>query len=153
MIEVLANEVTPEGMRFVKVVSDVAPVPFCVPGGAIVSTWSDDALGLYYLVAEWACREAILIKCEGWPSPRPFVLWKLRKGERVSEALKKMVGTFGGRFKCFPDYAFMKRLPKGVEPGFEVDDVMFCEGEWVPPGCIAVCKGEQYGFEAMALQE
>jgi len=153
VIEVLVNDVTLEGMRRLKVVSDACPIVYPVPEGSTVRTWSDDLLGLHYLEATWACREAILIQCEGWKIARKMVLWKVASGERVSEVLMKMVALFGERYKCFPDYAFMKRMPKGIEHGFDVDDVVFCEAEWVPPGCIAVGKGEHYGFEAMALQE
>lgn len=153
MIEVLVNDVTLEGMRYVKVVSDMAPVPYCVPAGSIAQTWPDELLGLYYLEFSWPCREAISLQCEGWKCAREMVLWKLAPGERVSEVLKQMMALFGERFKGFPDYAFMRKLPKTIENGFELDDVMFIEAEWVPQGCIALGKGEQYGFEAMALQE
>ncbi len=162
MIEVLVNDVTLEGLRRVKVVSDS---PICAAEvfpshllpisleGKTVNTWSDDLLGLHYLESTWACREAVLIRCEGWECPRPMVLWKLGPGERVSEVLNRMMVLFGDRFKAFPDYAFMKKLPKTIENGFEVADVMMIEAEWVPAGCIAICKGEHYGFEAMAVQE
>jgi hypothetical protein len=151
VIEVLVNDVTLEGMRYVKVVSDMAPVPYSIPAGSLVQTWPDEQLGLYYLEATWPCREAISIRCEGWPQAREMVLWKLAPGERVSQVLMSMMALYGERFKSFPDYAFMRKLPGKIEHGFEVTDVMFCEAEWVPPGCIAVCKGEHYGCEAMAL--
>jgi len=28
---------------------------------------------------------------------------------------------------------------------------MFMEAVWVPASCVAVCKGDDYGFETMAL--
>ena len=159
VIEVLVNDVSLEGMRRVKVVSDapiepavISPSPCPLPlGEENMRTWCDELLGLHYLEATWACREAIKIRCEGWKIARPFVLWKLAPGERVSEALKEILGVFGALFKCFPDYAFMKKLPKTVENGFEVDGVMFMEAVWVPASCVAVCKGDDYGFETMAL--
>ena len=153
MIEVLLNDVTLEGNRRVKVVSDLSPIPFPVKEGACVRNWSDELLGLHYLEAVWACREAIRVRCEGWICARPVVLWKLEKGERVSLALEMIMVVFGGQFKSFPDYAFMKILPKGIENGFEVNDVMLLEAEWVPPGCIVVCKGDDYGFETLEVQE
>src|SRR5690349_23268823 len=118
-------------MRRVKVVSDspidAGSLPVVTPAGTSMNTWSDDLLGLHYLEASWPCREAISIRCEGWPCAREMVLWKLAPGERVSEVLTKMEGLFGERFRTFPDYAFMRRLPKTVDHGFEVDDVTFCE--------------------------
>lgn len=153
MIEVLVNDVTLEGMRYVKVVSDIAPVPYPIPAGSIVQTWPDELLGLFYLEVMWPCREAVSIRCEGWPCAKPMVLWKLASGERVSDALKKALGVYAERFKSFPAYAFMKKLPKTIENGFEAEDMCLFEAEWVPAGCIAICEGEHYGFEAMAMQK
>jgi hypothetical protein len=82
-----------------------------------------------------------------------MVLWKLQPGERVSEVLGESLTLFYVQFKSFPDYGFMRKLPKTIENGFEVADVIFMEAEWVPAGCIAVCKGEQYECEAMAVQK
>lgn len=162
MIEILINDVTPEGLRRVKVVSDAPIIPaelfpsHLLPyrlEGVDVHMRSDDVLGLHYLEGTWACREAVRICCEGWKCPREMVLWKLAPGERVSAVLTQMMALFGERFKCFPDYAFMKKLPKTIESGFEVADVIFSEADWVPAGCVAVCKGDHYELEAMALQK
>jgi hypothetical protein len=161
VIEILLNDVMLDGMRRVKIVSD-APLdpyppalsPFAAQVGKVSHrTWSDDALGLHYLEAIWPCREAITARLEGWKCPRKMVLWKMDPGERVSVALGMMIAAFGERFKFFPDFAFMRRLPKAIENGFEVEDVIFIEAAWVPPGCIAVSEGVHYGFEAMAMQK
>ena len=157
MIEVLLNDVTLEGMRRVKVVSDapIDPATLTLPspfkGEGDVRTWSDDLLGLHYLEATWACREAVKIRCEGWTCARNMVLWKLAQGERVSLALKQAV--YAWRFKSFPAYAFMKTMPKTIENGFEAEEMVLFEAEWVPAGCIAICEGEHYGFEAVAMQK
>lgn len=144
MIEVLVNDVTPEGMRRVRVVCDeplegirLSPLAF-IPEDSQRRGWMDELLGLFYLEATWACREPVRIMLEGQTEGYACVLWKLQPGERVSEVLKCTVALFGERFKCFPQYAFMKKLPKGIEIGFEVDDVMFFEASWVPAGCIVV---------------
>src|SRR5690242_2556465 len=110
MIEILANDVTLEGLRRVKVVSDspitaaeLFPshlVPY-VLDGKDVRSWSDDLLGLHYVEATWACREAVKICCEGWKVAREMVLWKLAPGERVSGVLTEMMAIFGERFKVF----------------------------------------------------
>jgi hypothetical protein len=157
VIEILANDVTLDGMRRVRLVSDgeidaaELPVEHLPPDQ--VHAWQDELLGLHYLEATWPCRETISICCEGWTCAREMVLWKLAPGERVSEVLVSMMAVFGERFTYFPDYAFMRKLPRTIENGFEMSDVMFLEAEWVPPGCIAVCKGVGYGCEAMAMQE
>jgi len=142
MIEILLNDVMLDGMRRVRVVSD-APVDTAAlcpykPVGACVREWRDEALGLHYVEATWACREAVSIRVSGWKCARKMVLWKLQAGERVSEALKDALAVYGERFKSFPAYAFLRRLPRGIEFGFEVEDVMLMDAEWVPAGCIAV---------------
>jgi hypothetical protein len=159
VIDVLLNDVTLEGLRRVKVVSDepidgtALPPPADILPGAHLRIWSDELLGLHYLEATWECREAISILCDGWKCARPMVLWKLRPGERVSVALKEALAVYAVRFKSFPAHAFMRKLPSTIEDGFEVDDMCLFEAEWVPPGCIAICEGEHYGLEAMALQK
>jgi hypothetical protein len=157
VIDILVNDVTVEGNRRVKAVSDsridADSLPVPIVRSANVHTWSDESLGLHYLEATWQCREAILVRVGEWKCARKMVLWKLEPGERVSEALKQAVAAYGQRFKCFPDYAFMRKLPKTIEDGFEVDDVTLLVSSWVPAGCVAVCKGDDHGFEAMALQE
>jgi hypothetical protein len=159
MIEVLVNDVTLEGLRRVKVVSDepidgtALPPPAAILPGAHLRTWSDELLGLFYLEATWECREAISILCDRWKCARPMVLWKLRPGERVSVALKEALAVYAMRFKSFPTYAFLRKLPSTIEDGFEVDDMCLFEAEWVPVGCIAICEGEHYGLEAMAMQK
>ncbi len=160
MIEVLFNDVTLEGMRRVKVVSD-SPIDEGVDlspladilAGAHLRTWMDELLGLHYLEATWPCREAVSIRCEGWPCATPMVLWKLRPGERVSGAFRDAFQIYLERFKRFPDYAFLRRMPKEIENGFEMSDVIFLEAAWIPAGCIAICEGEHYGLEAMAVQK
>jgi len=181
LIEVLANDVTLEGTRRVKVVSDAPLDPYPPALSPFVvqiekgshRTWCDELLGLHYLEVTWPCREVVSIRCEGWTCAREMVLWKLAPGERVSEALMVSLDVYCERFKCLPDYAFMRRLPKTIENGFEAltpdplptgEGVVMLEAEWVPAGCMAICEGEQPpsgfaqkgicdGLEAMVLQK
>jgi hypothetical protein len=48
---------------------------------------------------------------------------------------------------------FIRKLPGGVENAFDLEDIFLFEAEWVPAGCIAICEGEHYGLEAMAMQK
>ncbi len=141
MIEILLNDVTLDGMRRLKVVSD-SPIasdllPVSLPDRQW-REWKDDALGLHYLEATWPCREVIEIKCEGWIEARPFMLWKLEPGQTVRTAFALASIEWTVKFNCFPDFVFMRKLPKVIENGFEIDDVTFMEADWVPSGCIAV---------------
>lgn len=145
MIEVLFNDVTLEGMRRVKVVSDspidAASLPVITSASASMRTWSDELLGLHYLEATWACRGPVVIRCEGWVCAKLMVLWKLEPGQRVSEAFRDAYPVYLESFHIFPDHAFMRRLPREIDNGFELSGVMFIEAEWVPAGCIVLGNG------------
>lgn len=146
MIDILVDEVTVEGLRRLRLVSDRAidaetTLPMVPPAGAESRTWSDDVLGLHYLEAVWMCREAVGIRCEGWTKKKGFVLWKMGPGERVSAALPLSMALFGDTFKSLPIYAFMKKLPNTVEIGFEVSGVEFHQADWVPAGCLVLSDG------------
>jgi hypothetical protein len=143
MIELLVNEVLPDGMRHVKVVSDQAdphPLPFPLEGGREirVKKWTDELLGLHYLEATWACMEVVHVHLEGQPKCRKLVVWKFLPGERVSEIITYVADWFFVQTHHRPEYAFMRSLPSGVESGTEVDGVMLMQADWALPGCVMV---------------
>jgi hypothetical protein len=37
-----------------------------------------------------------------------------------------------------PGFAFVSKMPRGVENGVEVDGVMLFEAEWMPPKMVMV---------------
>ena len=78
------------------------------------------------------------IHCEGWPVPKIFVMRKLSSGDRVSEKVNEAALEFLQLFKDAPQFAYISRLPNGVENGVEVDGVMLFEAEWMPPRMVAV---------------
>lgn len=146
MIDILVDDITPEGMRRLKLVSDrvidaEVTLPIVPPSHAEVRAWSDDGLGLHYLEAVWMCREAVGLQCEGWGRKKGVVVWKLAAGERVSVALHPAMALFGETFKCFPVYAFMRKLPSVIENWFEVAGVEFHQADWVPAGCLVLSDG------------
>lgn len=146
MIDIFADDVTMEGVRRLKLVSDAVitaemTLPVVPPVGAAVRMWSDEMLGLHYLEATWACREAVALRCEGWVKPKGVVVWKLEAGERVSEALHPAAALFGETFANFPVYAYLRKLPSAIENGFELAGVEFLAAEWVPAGCMVLSDG------------
>lgn len=140
MIEKLIDEVTPDGVRHMKMVSDLSPIPFPVREGAgfQVQEWTDELLGLHYLDATWASMDVVILQGEGWPKPRKLVLWKFLPGERVSEIIKEVADWYFVSAHHRPQYAFMKRLPQGAENGTEVDGCMLIEAEWALDGCVMI---------------
>lgn len=146
MIDIFADDVTVDGLRRVRLVSDQpieaeTTLPVVPPLGAAVRSWSDAALGLHYVEATWACREAVALRCAGWKKPKGVVVWKLEPGERVSAALPSAVAVFGETFKFLPTYAWMRKLPNAVELWFEVAGVEFHQAEWAPLGCVVLGDG------------
>jgi hypothetical protein len=147
MIELLVNEVLPDGMRHVKVVSD-APLSASTltspqirestKFGGSVREWRDEVLGLNYLEAGWACMEVVHVQLEGQPKCRKLVVWKFLPGERVSEIITYVADWFFVQTHHRPEYAFMRSLPSGVESGTEVDGVMLMQADWALPGCVMV---------------
>ena len=138
MIEIVVNEITGEGMHRVRVVSDVAPVPFPITHGAEIRRWDDELLGLHYAESTYPCREVVCVQLEGAPKPRKLAVWKLMPGERVSEIISHVANWYFCSAHHRPQYAFMARLPKGVDNGVEVDGVTLLEADWALSGCVMI---------------
>ena len=81
---------------------------------------------------------AVEVKCEGWIVPKIFVARVLITGDRVSEKIKDAALEFLQLFQDLPGFAFVSKLPRGVENGVEVDGVMLFEAEWMPPKMVMV---------------
>lgn len=140
MIEIVVNEITGDGMHRVRVVSDMpSPLtPLPVGEGSSVRTWDDALLGLHYAEALYPCREVVCVTFEGMKRPRKLVVWKILPGERVSEIVSQVADWYFWSAHRRPQYAFMARLPRGVESGVEVDGVSLFEAEWAIPGCVMI---------------
>ncbi len=151
MEEVMVNELTEEGRRRMQIAGD-APLTlravYCAitpknEEGIEMREWKDEVLGLQYGEAEWAPKgEVVDFQPVGWPRARRFVVWGLEPGEKVSEviilAAKEFLRLFGGK----PQFAFMRKLPKGVENAtgimFMGMEILLFEAEWMPKRCVAV---------------
>jgi hypothetical protein len=81
---------------------------------------------------------AMNVRCEGWPVAKTFVFRKLKRGDRVSLRLKDAAEEFLQLYKDYPRYAYVSKLPNGVEDGVEVDGVLLFQAEWMPPRAVAV---------------
>lgn len=81
---------------------------------------------------------AVEVKCEGWIVPKIFVARVLVAGDRVSEKIKDAAEEYLQLFHDFPRYAYVSRLPSGIENGIEVNGAMLFQAEWMPPRMVAV---------------
>ncbi|HZM24559.1 MAG TPA: hypothetical protein VFC02_22620 [Anaerolineales bacterium] len=147
MEEIIQNKLTEDGFRHLKLISDsrVAEermmrfIPVPAREHAQIRCSDTTALSLFYGEANWPVRgDAVDIHAEGWIKFRRLVVWKLLPGERMSEAIGLAKCSYIKLFLRCPRYAFARSLPKSVESGVEVDDVMLMQAEWAIPGCVMI---------------
>ncbi len=147
MEEIVQNNLTEDGLRHLTMMSDVKVtdermmrfVPVAAHGHAQVRCFDTAALSLFYGDATWPVRgEAVDVHCEGWLKFRRLVAWKLMPGERMSEAIRLAKCSYVKLFVRSPRFVFTRTLPKSVENGIEVDDVMLLQAEWALPGCVMI---------------
>ena len=94
--------------------------------------------GVYHLSATWPMRGALKVNAEGWPVPKMFVVWNLSGCDSVKAAMYEAAKQYQDIFGERPQYAFVRKLPRGVENGAEVGDLMLFEADWMVRKCVAV---------------
>ena len=94
--------------------------------------------GVWHFRAESPMRGLIEIKCEGWPEAKRFVVWSLVGCLSVTEALYDAAKEFERICGQRPGYAFMWKLPKGIENAHAIGDLNLFEAEWMINKSVAV---------------
>jgi len=154
MIKIVANQLSADGMKFVKVVSDrEVPEAFMrkfVHGPtldyAVVKCYPTTALSLFYGEVTFPVRGVVDVKLEGMERARRLAVWRLmsQDGFTVSQVIHFLAGWFFTQTHHRPQYAFMRKLPASVESGCEVpqgdgiEDVMLFQAEWALEKCVMV---------------
>lgn len=138
MIEVVKSEISQSGMRTVRVVSDLSPIPFPVQEGACVKTWDDELLGLHYVEMTFPSQGFVDVHLEGQPKFRRLLVWMMLPGERVSKVIEFAADWYFQQTHRKPNYCFMKRLPAGASNGIEIENCMVMEAEWALDGCLMI---------------
>lgn len=149
MIEILLNDITVDGMRRVKVMSDhrvtEAFMRRYVPGAAKglehVHCHDTAALSLFYGEVTWPVRE--VIRCQLTVDSlrlRNLVVWKFVAEEeyRLSEIIVFLADWYFVRAHHRPQFAFIRKLPNGIESCTEVEEVMLVQADWALNGCVMV---------------
>lgn len=98
----------------------------------------EEEAGAWHVRVEYPYGGPLDIECEGWPKAKRFVLWSLTGIKSVKLALFEAANKYEEVFKQRAQYAFMRKLPRGVENGIEVGDLMLFEAEWMVRNCVAV---------------
>lgn len=149
MIEVVLNEILPDGMKHIRVMAGEAVTNAdllrYVPGAARplarMKCERLASLSLFYGDVVYPLRE--VVECHvacGVGRARKLAVWKMvpEEGYRVSEIVAFLADWYFQQTHHRPEFAFMKKLPTGAESGCEVDGVMLFEAEWAMSGCVMV---------------
>jgi hypothetical protein len=150
MIEIVLNQLSADGMKLVRVISDQrmseALLWSLVPGAArefaTMKPWETAALCLFYGEVTYPVRGVVEVRgaC-GEGRVRRLACWRLMEGEgyHVSEIIEFLAEWYFVQTKQKPGYAFVRKMPRGVESGeWEVDGVMLFEAEWCLERCVMV---------------
>lgn len=162
MIEVVVNELRQDGMRRLKVISDVAfdpspnpspnsmeqerylergmmrRVPEVARSRVQVSRSVDEALGIHSLEVAYPVYGPFDVAVFSSKKFRRLFFVNYVYGSRVSECIELARVEFFSRTKFAPSYAFVKCLPAGVEDGIDVHGLFLIQAEWMPEKCVGV---------------
>lgn len=146
MIEVVVNQLSADGMKFVRVISDrvvsEAWMRSIVPGVARefaqVHCYDTSALSLFYGEVTYPLRGVVEVHAQLWKKPRRFAGWRLMPGERASQAIHFLDEWYFVKTHRRAAYAFMKSLPKDIESGTDVNGLELHQAEWCLDKCVLV---------------
>jgi hypothetical protein len=148
MIEVVTNQLSPDGMKFVKVMSDKAlsdsTMLGFVPGAArdlaTVKCYDTAALSLFYGEVTYPVRQVVEIPAGRVGKVRRLTAWRMveSEGYRMSEIITFLAEWYFVNTHRRPQFIFVKVLPKGVERFQEVDDLCLIDVDWALEKCVMV---------------
>lgn len=145
---VIENRIDENGIRHLHVMSD-KPIsdrwrqmlfPENTTRGFVIyqdKLYVDD-VRLHHLELAFTAIGIVDVHAEGWPKFRRMIMRPLVEGDRMSLVIEAAVFEFAKRFHFWPGYAFTHKLPREVENGVEVSDVLLFEAEWMIPRYVAV---------------
>jgi hypothetical protein len=119
-----------------------APIRMKLPDGATAEDWTE--AGVYHLRAEWMFTGMIDFQFRHWPQPRRFLVWALRDGEKVSDAIRSAAEMWTQAVGWEPLYAWVRSLPEKAKVHEDewgiilVHDLILLAAEWMPSNCVAV---------------
>jgi hypothetical protein len=165
VIEVVMNQISVDGMKFVKVISDKAVsdavmlgfVPGAARDLAQVKCYDTAALSLFYGEVNFPVRGVVEIPV-GAPLSlrdvppngerasqfggrvRRLAAWRMveSEGYRMSEIITFLADWYFVQTHRRPQFVFVKVLPKGVERFQEVDDLCLIDVDWALEKCVMV---------------
>jgi hypothetical protein len=140
MIEVVINQLSADGMKFIKAMSDQAVsdammlgfVPGAARDLAQVKCYDTAALSLFYGEVTFPVRGVVEIPAGRVGKVRRLAAWRMveSEGYRMSEIIEFLGQWYFTQTKRKPQYAFVKSLPKNVERFTEVDGLVLLDVNW-----------------------
>lgn len=147
MIEVVVNQVSADGMKFVRVISDQrvseAFLWSLAPGAsrefAKIHPYETAALSLFYGEVTYPLRGVVEIPA-GVGKVRRLAAWRMMESEGycVSEIIAFLADWYFVQTKRRAQYAFVKSLPKGAERFMELDGLTLLDVDWCLEKCVLV---------------
>ena len=96
-------------------------------------------IGVWHFRAVYPYRGALDIACVGIEKKfRRLVVWSLQDYASVQVALRDARQEYCRLFGGEPQYAFMSKLPGGIESGHEFGEMTLLQAEWMLERCVAV---------------
>jgi hypothetical protein len=140
MIEVVTNQLSADGMKFVKVLSDkvlaeekmLCFVPGAARDVATVKCYDTAALSLFYGEVTFPVRGVVEIPTGRVGKVRRLAAWRMveSEGYRMSEIIEFLGQWYFVQTKRKPQYAFVKSLPKNIERFTDVDGLTLLDVNW-----------------------
>jgi hypothetical protein len=65
-------------------------------------------------------------------------MWNLSLSKSVTAGIREANKTFEDVFLMRANYAYVRKLPRGVENGVEVGNLILFEADWMARKCVAV---------------
>ena len=138
----LENYVDGQCLRHLHLMSNLEFDQVCMNQYGAVNGVVTRDVGVWHLRAMHPYRGVIDIPAackEG--KVRRLVAWNLDGCASVRSALQEAWMEYGRLFGGSPQFAFMRKLPKGVGNGHEIGGMILLEAEWMLERCVAVgCK-------------
>lgn len=95
--------------------------------------------GVWHYRACYPYRGVLDIACVSTPKKfRRLVVWSMEGCGSVREAIAQAASYFWAVFKFQPGYAFIRKMPRTVESGEWLDEIVLLESDWMLNRCVAV---------------
>lgn len=146
MNEIVMNELGHDGMRQIKIISDVQIsgdqylylIPEIAREHVDFGHKHDNLLGLFSLYISFPVHSMWDVFYHSPKEFRRFMFVHHIYAERVSQCIEMARDAFFASTHFLPMYAYLAELLPGAEIGMDVHGCILQVAEWMPKNCVAV---------------